>query len=169
MIDWRSMETTFESPQTKPSVLARIKSLALFRRRRPATSVWGVIAWWESRRIAYNLIVGCAGIVTCILVGTLVFTSELLQRALARIDVGSPFFEIAFILIYAIAANIFYTLGWMAELFVRKLWPGESERFATATFALGIGLSVLLTLAPGIIAAAVMFVVGIAHLAGAYR
>jgi hypothetical protein len=161
------METALNAPQEKPNLLARIKMLALFRRNRPATSAWNVIAWWESRRIAYNLIVGSAGVVTCVLVGTLVFTSQLLQRALA--SYGSPGFEVLFVLIYGIAANIFYTFGWIAELVVRRLWPGEAERFATTTFALGLALSVLLTIAPGVISVAIAIVLGIARLAGAYH
>jgi hypothetical protein len=161
------MESAVEVPQEKPKVIARMKTLALFRRKRPASSAWNVIAWWESRRIAYNLIVGCAGIVTCVLVGTLVFSSELLQRAIAHF--GSPGFEIFFVLIYGFAANIFYTFGWIAELIVRRVWPGESERFATITFALGLAFSALLTIAPGVVSLAIAVVIGIARLAGAYH
>src|SRR5260370_11460915 len=30
----------------------------------PAT-FWERIGWWEARRVPYNLIVGCAGMITC--------------------------------------------------------------------------------------------------------
>jgi hypothetical protein len=38
----------------------------LFRRARPPERAWDVIAWWESRRIPYNLIVGASGIASAI-------------------------------------------------------------------------------------------------------
>jgi hypothetical protein len=162
------MGAATEQPVPQLTLFARIRTASLFRRKRPAASAWNVIAWWESRRIAYNLIVGCAGIVTCIVIGTLVFAFAILQRALNS-NYGSPGLEVIFILIYGIAANIFYTFGWIAELIVRKVWPGESERFATSTFALGLAFSALLTIAPGVAVVAAMIVIGIARLAGAYH
>lgn len=81
----------------------------------------------------------------------------------------SPGLVVLVVLIYGICANLFYTFGWIAELIVRKVWPGEAERFATTTFALGLAFSVLLTIAPGVISVAVMIVIGIARLAGAYH
>jgi hypothetical protein len=55
------------------------------------------------------------------------------------------------ILLYGIAANLFFTGGWLAELVVRKIWPREADRFATLSFSLGLVFSVLLTVTPGIV------------------
>jgi hypothetical protein len=57
-------------------------------------------------------------------------------------------------LLYGIAANIFYTGGWIAELVVRRVWPREANRFATLSFMGGLVFSILLTLAPGVVIAA---------------
>ena len=162
------MEAALDRTATKPNLIARMKTLSLFRRKRPATSAWNVIAWWESRRIAYNLIVGGAGIVSCILVGLLVFTTPAVQNLLNRFNL-SPGFEIFFVIIYGIAANIFYTFGWIAELVVRSLWPEEAERFGTTTFTIGLGFSLLLTIAPGVMSLAIEIVIGIARLAGIHH
>jgi hypothetical protein len=47
-----------------------------------------------------------------------------------------------------------YTGGWIAEIFIRKLWPHEADRFATTSFFLGLLFSVFLTLIPGILVVA---------------
>ncbi len=65
----------------------------------------------------------------------------------------SPFLAISAVVMYAVLANICYTGGWMCELVVRRLWPEQADRFASQSYSTGLIFSVLLTLAPGIIAA----------------
>ena len=43
-----------------------------FRLDRPGE----VIRWWESRRLHFNVVVGCTGIITCILMIVCAFTAE---------------------------------------------------------------------------------------------
>jgi hypothetical protein len=109
-----------------------------------------VIGWWESRRIAFNLIVGTAGILTSVIVGVVGLGSSILIRQRFWIAKSSAFCPV----IYGIMANICYTGGWMAELVVRRIWRHEADRFATLSFTTGLVFSVTLTLAPGIFAAA---------------
>ncbi len=51
-------------------------------------------------------------------------------------------------------ANVCYTGDWVAELVVRRLWGPAAGAFSEIAFALGIAVSVLLTLSPVILAAA---------------
>ena len=48
----------------------------LFRRERPSERTWDIVAWWESRRIPYNLIVGAAGIASAIVMLITGFVTE---------------------------------------------------------------------------------------------
>jgi hypothetical protein len=130
--------------------LARLKSSILCTRDAPPTSAWEVIGWWESRRVSFNLIVGSAGILSCIVVGAVAMGASVLFDS----DFGlpdPPGFALVGILLYGIMANICFTGGWLAELFVRRLWPREANRFATTSFSLGLIFSVLLTLTPAIV------------------
>ena len=129
---------------------ARLRSSVLCRRDVPSTSAKEAIGWWESRRIPFNLIVGSAGIISCIVVGIVGLGSSILFDSELGLP-DPPLFALVGILIYGIIANICFTGGWLAELVVRKIWPREADRFATLSFSLGLVFSVLLTLTPGIV------------------
>ena|ERR1700722_757129 len=141
---------------------------SLLQRDQPVANTRQVIGWWEARRIPYNLIVGSAGILTC----TVFLIIEVAAQIFFNSDFGlpdPPIFAVLGIFIYGILANACFTFGWLTEIFVRKIWPEESDRFATTTFLLGLIFSVLLTLIPAvIIGAAGIFelfsrIFGIAH------
>jgi hypothetical protein len=67
----------------------------------------------------FNLIIGSAGLVACILVVLMALAREIpLQREFGIPD--PPIFAAFEILIYGILANVCYTLGWIAELILRK-------------------------------------------------
>lgn len=133
---------------------ARLRASVLCRRDVSPASAWQVIGWWEARRIPFNLIVGIAGLVSCIVIGVVgVGSFFLLGNDLGSL--GSPLASLFIVFIYGIAANVFFTGGWVAELIIRKFWPVQADRFATLTYALGVTFSVLLTVAPGIIVGAV--------------
>jgi hypothetical protein len=107
------------------------------------------------------LIVGGAGIISCIVVGVIAAGSYFLFDS----DFGMPdppLFAIFGILLYGIAANVCFTGGWLAELIVRKAWPSQADRFSTLSFSFGLVFSVLLTLTPAI----VMGVAGLFALVG---
>jgi hypothetical protein len=140
-----------------PGPFARLRASALCRRDVPIRTAKDVIGWWEARRVLFNLIVGSAGILTCIVVGVVALGDEILFDG----DFGfpdPPLFALVGILLYALCANVCFTAGWLVELIVQKIWPVESDRFATLSLSFGLIFSVLLTLAPGIvIGAAGMF------------
>lgn len=135
------------------SLFARIRASSLFRRDTPVTNYKDAIGWWESRRVPYNIVVGIAGTFS----GFLALFTAVAASTLLSVDFGipnPPGFAIMVVVLYAIMANVCYTGGWIAEIFVRKLWPHEADLFATTSFFLGLLFSVFLTLIPGILVVA---------------
>jgi hypothetical protein len=103
---------------------------------------WDAVAWWEIRRIPFNLLILAVGLVSgfvVALIGTRVFKSSQ--------DLGSPFLAVA---IYAVAANLCYTLGWITEL----LWAwgntARTEEIRPRVFRVGLIFSTGLTLLPAL-------------------
>ena len=126
----------------------------------PVTS-WDRIGWWEARRVPYNLIVGCAGMITC----TFAVVAAVAADILFTKDFGPPIFGILTVVLYAVAANVCYTGGWIGELVVWELWPREADKFASRSFVAGFIFSILLTLMPG----ALIVVTGLLDLIKHYR
>jgi hypothetical protein len=86
----------------------RLRASVLCRRDISPTSAWQVIGWWEARRIPFNLIVGTAGLVSCIVIGVVgVGSFFLLGNDLG--SVGSPLVSLFIVLMYGIAANVLFT------------------------------------------------------------
>ena len=144
---------------------ANLRSSILCGREVPITSAWHAVGWWESRRVPFNLVVGTAGVLSCIVAAIVGLGSDLLFNS----DFGlpnPPTFALLGILIYGVMANICFTRGWLAELLIRKVWPQEADRFATLSFSLGLVFSVLLTLTPGIIIGAGGVLGLLAHIFG---
>jgi hypothetical protein len=146
-------------------LIQRLKASLLCRRDTPIVSAWQAIGWWESRRAAFNLIVGSAGIVSGLVIGIVGAGSYFLFDG----DFGlpdPPLFAVFGAVIYGIMANICYTGGWIVELGIRKAWPEQADRFATLTLAVGVVFAVVLTLSPGILLGAVGLFGLIGHLLG---
>src|SRR5262245_59911820 len=145
-------------------ILLMIRWSRIASRREPLSSVLQIIGWWELRRPLDNLAVGLAGGICLLLVASIAFVSDRL--------VGEPFgvpdpagLLLLAIAAYGLAANFFYTGGWVAELVALHTWPREAGSFATRSFALGLLGSVLLTLLLGglvALASAVAFVIALA-------
>jgi hypothetical protein len=106
-------------------------------RRTPLT----LLRWWESRRLAYNRVVGAAGLVT--LTGVTLF-SLLPPRPMAM----SLLPMAAISVVYGVAANLFYSLGWGAELLARRVWGRDAPDLGPVLFRQGLIFSVGLTLFP---------------------
>lgn len=135
----QSMLMAVDKPALKPAG-AKLK---LFRQlfqslQYKPRGIFDVIAWWESRRLAYNVIVGLTGLCVILIMGMIHFApiSSLTEAAIA----------------YGIAANICYTSGWMADLFARRFWKEKAEHFAPILLSLGLIFSVGLTILPGVLA-----------------
>jgi hypothetical protein len=103
-------------------------------RRSPAT----LLAWWESRRPAYNLVVGGAGIIT---LATLHVLSWLPPQL--TFDVPLPL-----IIVYGVAANVCYTFGFALEALLQRVWGDDVAPVGPTLWRHGLVFSVGLTLFP---------------------
>lgn len=95
--------------------------------------------WWESRRPAYNLAVLAAGLTT-------IATAYGAMTLMGAVDGGG--FPWGPILIYGILANLFYTLGPIADTIVMRKWGREFSEVGPALFRYGFAFAVGLTLLP---------------------
>lgn len=100
-----------------------------------------VVQWWESRRPAYNAIVGATGL------GTLAYSS--LVSFIARGDWFPGPWQL--VIAYGIGANLFYTLGWGVELLAERWLKRPVYGLGPALFRHGLVFSIGLTLFPAAI------------------
>jgi hypothetical protein len=99
-----------------------------------------IIAWWERRRLRFNLIVGAAGVVS-ITVANLIFLVPPASRLL-----GPP--PLLAIVAYGALANLCYTAGWASELAFNAWWRDDPPPVGPVLFRQGLIFSVGLTLLP---------------------
>ena len=104
-------------------------------RRRTALSS---LHWWESRRLLFNKVVGATGLVTFAFASVFFIIAG--EFSLTPLIVGS--------VVYGIAANACYTLGWVAELAARAAWGRHAPDLGPLLFRQGLIFSVGLTLLP---------------------
>ena len=121
----------------------------LFRRERRIDGARQIIVWWEKRRLWFNLIVGLAGAMSLGLFSALVLCTN--GRSSGWCGYPPPIFIAAQILFYGVAANVFYTGGWIAEILVLRTWKEKGEWFFQIAFTLGLLFSIALTLLPGLV------------------
>ena len=92
--------------------------------------VGGIIKWWEKRRLAYNAVLAVSGIGTILMaLLTLNPLSEVVQALPA-------------ILPFGIMANLCYTLGWMVESVLHRIWGHSLRPVGPALFRAGLTLGV---------------------------
>jgi hypothetical protein len=133
-----------------------------FQRKPPAVGANAVIRWWESRRIFFNIVIGCAGLITCILLIVCAVVSEpIVGEAIGLPD--GPLLGVFGIFFYALLANLFYTSGSICELLARKITTIEkSASFGLKLFRAGVTFSILLTLSPAVLCW-ISFAVAVLH------
>lgn len=122
-----------------------------FERREPAADAGEVIRWWESRRVFFNLVVGCTGIFTCFLLIVCAFTADsFVGEPIGMTD--GPLLGVFLIIPYALLANVFYTGGWISELLIRTTGKAQSAAvFGLRAFRAGVTFSIFITLCPAAI------------------
>ena len=109
-------------------------------------STRAIIAWWERRRLGYNLVVGGAGLVTLAVVQLLAVlppdgSAELVD---SQVLVG--------VAAYAVLANLCYTFGWVVEAAMHLAWGDRVLPVGGPLFRQGVVFSVGLTLLPIVLA-----------------
>ena len=106
-----------------------------------STSFWRVIAWWELRRIPFNIIIGIYGAICLVIFFVAIQSSGQLQP-------GEDAVEPLALLFAPLAINLLYTLGWIVEIPARLMISTLSPRFGPMLLKLGIGLGLFLITLP---------------------
>lgn len=112
-------------------------------------SVGGIIKWWERRRLAYNVIVGTAGVVS---LGT-AFVFAALPPMGAVITPPLLTGVLPGIVIFGTLANVCYLFGPATEVLIQKLWRDQVLPTGPALFRIGLTFSVGLALFPALLMA----------------
>ncbi len=120
--------------QHQPTAVEKYFFTSLYYPRGPFDVVW----WWERRRLTYNACVGAAGVLSLVALVILDPAPESAMRDFGLlIGVG----------IYGVMANVCYTLGWVADLLLRRLLgiraPDIGPVLLRYGFVFSIGLSLL--------------------------
>ena len=92
----------------------------------------GILGWWESRRLVYNVIVGAGGALTMSI--ATVF-AQVVGEPMAAAQLLAPVLPIA------IMANICYSLGPLTEWSLQKLWGEDVLPVGPHLFRAGLILS----------------------------
>jgi hypothetical protein len=104
---------------------------------------WSVLKWWESRRPLYNVCVGAAGLTS---LGTATALALLpphpLPFPLPSLSV------LGGVAMYGVLANLCYTLGAPADLFLRRILGDRAAAAGPVLFRYGFVFSLGLTLLP---------------------
>lgn len=143
-----------EISQFIPMIVRSIKTLLggpRFERSEPIDRASDVIRWWESRRLFFNMVVGCTGIITCILLIVCAFMADSTVGEPIGLPDG-PLLGVFGVLLYGILANICYTGGWISELLVSATSKAKSSTsFGLKVFRIGLIFSIFVTLCPAVI------------------
>jgi hypothetical protein len=100
-----------------------------------------VIDWWESRRPIFNLVIGGVGVMTLGIMNVMF--------AMPPLEDPMPWqFTVFGAVLYGTAANMCYSFGWMAELFLRRYISHDTGPVGAALFRYGFAFSIGLTLVP---------------------
>ena len=102
-------------------------------------NTWGIIKWWEARRLKYNLILGGSGVVS---LGVIRVLSSLPPDSLNIPYLWQP------IVMFGLLANACYLLGPAAEIAVEKMSRGKILPTGPGFFRMGLTFSVGLALFP---------------------
>lgn len=122
-----------------PSFLTEL----LFPLPAPHRTLLGIVTWWESRRLLYNVIVGMTGLVTLAVIAIADATTS--AHAVPSGAGRGPWLPI---LTYGALANVCYTLGPIIELTLERVWRDRLLPIGPALFRQGLAFSIGLTLLP---------------------
>jgi hypothetical protein len=106
-------------------------------------SVGSIVRWWERRRLAYNAIVGTAGLLS---LGAISVIVSLPPHAHG---LGIP---VIGVVVVGVLANFCYSLGPAVEIAIEKLSGGRILPTGPSLFRMGLTFSTGLVLLPTLIA-----------------
>jgi hypothetical protein len=109
----------------------------------PAPRAAGAItAWWEKRRLAYNLAVGAAGTVSVVAVSSV--------ESLIKGDLHVVPWPL--IVLFGVGANVMYLLGPTIEILIDWIWGRTVLPVGPSLYRMGLTVSVGLALFPTLLA-----------------
>jgi len=118
-------------------------SLTEFLFPAPARRTAGaIVGWWESRRLAYNVWVGSAGLVSL----GVNFAMRLLFG-----DPIHPTQALIPVTVFAVMANLCYLFGPATEILIQKVWGHRLLPTGPTLFRMGLTFSVGLALLPSLL------------------
>jgi hypothetical protein len=100
-----------------------------------------LLRWWESRRLKYNLVVGTTGVFSAL-------ACSFLLAAPPHSSVPHLRMVLTAAAVYALLANLCYSLGWLLEMVARIVWRERAPYMGPLLFRQGLIFSVGLTLLP---------------------
>lgn len=119
-----------------------MNSLTEFLFPEPARRTPGaIVGWWERRRLAYNVAVGTAGLIS---LGTVTVIGGLLGEQVTPFP-WQP------VVVFGVLANVCYLLGPATEVFIEKLWGRTVLPTGPALYRMGLTFSVGLALFPALL------------------
>ena len=114
-----------------------------FLRPSAPLSRWGIIAWWEIRRVPYNLIVGAFGAISLSLFFVFIGLAHELKP-------GEDAIEPMVLFAAPIAVNICYTGGWIVELLLSIVRAKGSPPIGPVLLKVGVGFSIAVVFLPSV-------------------
>lgn len=107
---------------------------------------WKVLGWWELRRIPFNIAVGSCGVLCLAVFFVAIWASGHLKP-------GEDAIEPIALLAAPLALNVGYSLGFLAELALRRWAPtiGFHPRLSTSLLKLGLAFSITMAALPAVI------------------
>jgi hypothetical protein len=104
-------------------------------------NIGSVIRWWEIRRIPYNIVIGCVGIISLMLFFYFIDRSHVLKP-------GEDAEEPLAIIAAPFIMNLCYTFGWIVECGLRLTHLSKNRKAGLLMFKAGCGFSVFVALLP---------------------
>jgi hypothetical protein len=135
------VRTGIPSPSVDHTRYGRRFASWLFLAPTDPAPAWRVVAWWEARRLPFNVIVGTYGVL-CLAVFFLAITSS------GHLQPGEDAVEPIALIAAPFVINLLYTLGWLVEIPARVYVPGLSPRFGPLLLKLGLGFGLFLITGP---------------------
>jgi len=116
-----------------------MKTIAHFLFPAPAErSPARIFIWWESRRLAYNAVVGATG----------VFSLGIMALIGSLPPGSSELPPVPLVILYGIGANLCYCFGPLVEYALELIWPRKLLPTGPALFRMGLTFSLGLTVLP---------------------
>lgn len=115
----------------------------LFSHPKTGRTPGSIIMWWELRRIPYNLIVGCIGLVSLILFFISILSANVLEP-------GEDAVEPLAIIFAPVVINICYTAGWLIESILWFTWPHKKRILGPLLFKAGLAFSLFMVTLPAV-------------------